>query len=133
MHKLKKKIERQQSQLMKVKIENKNYSTQIDTMKQKLSIFEAKESANMTEERKQFINWKVFQKCNMGSFAFVFEKAETRKIKKLQRELDSKAKLILNAPSKQLRRDIQQLNGMIIFTRIMIFLFKNNTIRKYQK
>jgi len=94
-HKLKKKIERMQSHLMKLKIENKSYSNQVDSMSEKIRVFEAKEGATMSEERKNFIHWK---------------KTETKKLKKLQRELDSKAKLILNAPSKQLRRDIQELN-----------------------
>jgi len=93
--KLKKRTQRMQSQISKLKIENKNFSNQVSTMSGKLKIFEEKEKADMTEERKQFINWK---------------KTETRKLKKLQRELDGKAKLILNAPNKQLRRDIQILN-----------------------
>lgn len=95
-HKLKRKIERIQKEMLKVKMEKKTLDSQVSAMKEKLQGFESAEGKSISQEKKQFITWK---------------KAEMKKIKKLQRELDAKAKLILNIPNKQLRRDIQDLKG----------------------
>jgi len=94
LHKLKKLIEKHENTIKRQRATLESSKNKQEILGRKLKVFEQSQGDHLTKERKEFET---------------FKKQETRRLNKLKSNLDSKAKLILNAPTKQERRKMKEV------------------------